>query len=219
MKYGGFVTFDRCGNLMAAVRRIRPPSLPPDAAHAVCDEHQGRGEDGYATDTAGRKTGWPPVLFPLPCSIRATLSMPRRQRMNTTPARSALMSRVRQHGTYAEDIVRRALSMIGARFRLNVKALPGRPDIANKSRKKAIFVHGCFWHHHGTCGRGKVPARNREFWENKLRSNIERDERKERELNALGYSVLVVWECELNDPVGLESRLRAFWFGGAAAET
>jgi DNA mismatch endonuclease (patch repair protein) len=60
-----------------------------------------------------------------------------------------------------------------------------------------------------------VPVRNREFWENKLRCNVERDERKERELNALGYAVLIVWECELKDSASLVRRLAAFWFGNA----
>ena len=133
--------------------------------------------------------------------------------LDPTPERSALMKRVRQNGTSLERIVRQALSNIGARYRLNVKGLPGRPDIANKSRKKAIFVHGCFWHHHSDCGRGTIPTRNRDFWAAKLQSNIERDERKTRGLAALGYDVLVLWECDLGDPGTLERRLRKFWFG------
>jgi DNA mismatch endonuclease (patch repair protein) len=123
------------------------------------------------------------------------------------------MARVRQKGTTAELLVRQVLSRINARYRLNVKGLPGRPDVANKSRKKAIFVHGCFWHHHVECGRGRIPTRNREFWTDKLSRNIERDARKIRDLDALGYDVLVLWECELDDRDLLEQRLRQYWFG------
>lgn len=131
----------------------------------------------------------------------------------TTPERSALMKRVRRQGTDLEAKVRQVLTKIGARYRLNVKGLPGSPDIANRSRRKAIFIHGCFWHHHQACGRGRIPARNREFWSDKLRRNVERDERKTRNLNELGYEVLTLWECELKDAERLTNRLREFWFG------
>lgn len=134
-------------------------------------------------------------------------------RVKTTPERSALMKRVRQSGTTPESIVQWALSSIGARYRPNVKGLPGRPDIANKTRKIAVFVHGCFWHHHAHCGRGKIPARNREFWAAKLAGNVERDERKIRQLDDLGYKVLVLWECELKNVENLQHRLRESWFG------
>lgn len=123
------------------------------------------------------------------------------------------MKRVRQRGTNLEQAVRRILSRIGARYRLNVKGLPGRPDIANKHRKKAIFVHGCFWHGHEACGRGRIPKRNRPFWEEKLARNLERDRRKCADLEELGYDVLVVWGCEFSDPDNLNKRLREFWFG------
>lgn len=131
----------------------------------------------------------------------------------TTPERSALMKRVRQTGTDLEQRVRQVLTALDARYRLNVRDLPGRPDIANKTRKKAIFAHGCFWHHHAACDRGRVPSRNREFWLEKLQGNVERDERKERDLKELGFDVLVLWECEIRDFAALERRLREFWFG------
>lgn len=132
--------------------------------------------------------------------------------LNTTPERSALMKRVRQHGTTPELAVRAVLTEIGARYRLNVEGLPGRPDIANRRRTKAIFVHGCFWHFHAACGRGRIPGRNREFWLEKLERNTERDRRKIEALRALGYEVLVVWECELKDYDPLRERLVEFWF-------
>lgn len=127
------------------------------------------------------------------------------------------MKRVRQAGTGPEHAVRRLLSAIGARYRLNVRGLPGRPDIANRSRKKAIFVHGCFWHHHSVCGRGRIPAANREFWADKLQRNIERDRRKVSELQELGYDVLVIWECELRNELMAVERLSAFWSDGGCS--
>jgi DNA mismatch endonuclease (patch repair protein) len=129
----------------------------------------------------------------------------------TTPQRSALMKRVRQRGTDAELTVRRILTRIGARYRLNVRSLPGSPDIASQAGRKAIFTHGCFWHHHLFCGRGKIPTANRDFWEDKLRRNVERDAAKVAGLRALGYDVLTVWECELECPSTLERKLRRFW--------
>jgi DNA mismatch endonuclease, patch repair protein len=123
------------------------------------------------------------------------------------------MKRVRQKGTNLEQLVRQALTASGAHYRLNVQGLPGRPDIANKRRKKAIFVHGCFWHHHTGCRRGRIPAQNREFWAEKLRKNVERDQLKARALDELGFEVLILWECEMRDVQALGHRLRDFWFG------
>lgn len=131
----------------------------------------------------------------------------------TTPERSSLMKRVRRSGTTPELVVRQALSRIGARYRTNVKDLPGRPDIANKSRKKAIFVHGCFWHFHEACGRGRIPKQNEGFWREKLQRNTARDRRKLADLDELGYDALVLWGCQLKDLSLLEERLRDFWFG------
>src|SRR5687768_3359050 len=130
----------------------------------------------------------------------------------TSPARSALMKRVRQRGTSAEITTRKALFSVGGRFRANVRDLPGRPDIANKGRRRAIFVHGCFWHHHRPCGRGRIPSGNRDFWIAKLSANVSRDRRKLALLRRAGYRVLVIWECELSDDASLRARLRNFWF-------
>jgi DNA mismatch endonuclease (patch repair protein) len=135
--------------------------------------------------------------------------------VETTVERSALMKRVRQEGTDVELTIRRALFRIGARYRLNVKDLPGRPDIANKRLKKAIFAHGCFWHYHTACSGGRVPKRNKAFWEEKLADNVERDRRKEHALQQRGYEVLVLWACEINDRGTLERRLKEYWFGNA----
>jgi len=124
------------------------------------------------------------------------------------------MKRVRQKGTGLESAVHKVLYRIGARYRKNVKELPGSPDIANRSRKKAIFIHGCFWHYHETCGRGRIPTRNREFWTEKLKRNVERDRRKAADLTELGYDVLILWGCELKDTERLQKRLHEFWFNG-----
>lgn len=129
----------------------------------------------------------------------------------TDPGRSALMKRVRRRDTLPEIKVRRILTSVGARYRVNVSGLPGSPDIANKSRKKAVFVHGCFWHFHAACDRGRIPKSNSDFWASKLEGNRKRDLVKVRQLGELGFDVLEVWECELGDEALLRARLRRFW--------
>lgn len=110
--------------------------------------------------------------------------------------RSALMSRVARENTQPELVVRRLLHSLGYRYTLHRRDLPGSPDIVFSKRRKAIFVHGCFWHGH-VCRFGRLPKSNAEFWANKIARNRERDARVERELQCLGWSVLTVWQCEL----------------------
>jgi DNA mismatch endonuclease (patch repair protein) len=110
-------------------------------------------------------------------------------------ATSARMGLVRQKGTRPELLVRAALAALGHRFRLANRDLPGSPDMANRSRRWAVFVHGCFWHRHG-CKATTTPARNREFWAAKFARNVARDQRSAEELGARGYTVIVIWECE-----------------------
>lgn len=112
------------------------------------------------------------------------------------PLRSKIMRSVRRQKTKPEMIVRRWLHGRGYRFRTNLKGLPGRPDIAFTRRKKVIFIHGCFWHRHPECSLASVPKTRSEFWEKKFSANIERDERKARELEDSGWEVLVIWECQ-----------------------
>lgn len=131
--------------------------------------------------------------------------------LDTDPRRSALMRKVRQRDTDAEQRVRRLLASLGARYRINVGGLPGRPDVANRSRRKAVFVHGCFWHFHEACPRGRIPKRNRTFWKSKLHANRARDRLKTGELEQMGFDVLVVWECELDDTDRLKMKLERFW--------
>lgn len=106
------------------------------------------------------------------------------------------MQRVRSKDTSAELKLRRWLHAIGFRFRLNVKGLPGSPDLVLPKWRSVIFVHGCFWHSHD-CGRASVPATNSAYWEEKLARTVVRDQGNVGELTALGWRVFVVWECEL----------------------
>lgn len=133
-----------------------------------------------------------------------------RRKLKTTPERRALMRRVRRSDTKPERVVRRILTDLGISYRLNVRDLPGSPDIANKSAGKAIFVHGCFWHFHEDCRRGRVPKRNRDFWYEKLMRNRDRDRHNLVNLHTLGFDTFVVWECQLDDP-RLPRRIESFW--------
>ena len=119
------------------------------------------------------------------------------------------MSRIRKTGSKPEVRVRQLAHRLGYRFRINRRDLPGTPDIVFPSRRKVIFVHGCFWHQHGCSLTGKTPQKRTEYWGPKLKRNVERDEEAQRRLEALGYSVLTVWECEIHRH-DLPDRLRAF---------
>jgi DNA mismatch endonuclease (patch repair protein) len=124
--------------------------------------------------------------------------------------RSWIMSRVREKNTSPELKVRSLIHRLGFRFRLHRKDLPGKPDLVFPSRKKIIFVHGCFWHGHN-CARGKrKPKTNTEYWVEKIQRNTERNARDQSALKALGWNVLVVWECELKDAKALSSRIKSF---------
>lgn len=119
------------------------------------------------------------------------------------PTRSDIMARVRSKDTAPELAVRRALHATGLRFRLHRADLPGRPDIVLPRRKTAVFVHGCFWHSHPGCKRACVPATRQEYWVPKLRRNVERDRTATDALRAVGWRVIVIWECEARSPAGL----------------
>lgn len=117
------------------------------------------------------------------------------------------MSRIGGKDTAPELIVRRLLHRMGYRFRLHRQGLPGTPDIVLPSRKVAIFVHGCFWHAHG-CKIGKPPKSRPDYWFPKLERNRERDAEKKLALEALGWRVLTVWQCEIREVDQLELYLR-----------
>ena len=109
--------------------------------------------------------------------------------------RSAIMSAVGGRNTKPEIFVRKLLFSAGYRYRINSTKLIGKPDIVLSKHKVVVFVHGCFWHMHAGCSRSSVPESKREFWEHKLRSNVERDRIVSDSLIALGWRVLIVWEC------------------------
>jgi len=124
--------------------------------------------------------------------------------------RSWIMSRVREKNTSPELKVRSLIHRLGFRFRLHRKDLPGKPDLVFPSRKKVIFVNGCFWHGHD-CARGnRLPKTNWEYWVEKIHRNIERDANHQSNLKALGWDVLVVWECEIKDTKELAKRIDDF---------
>lgn len=108
---------------------------------------------------------------------------------------SRRMAGVRQRDTKPEMIVRRLLTQIGHRYRVRNRDLPGSPDIANRSRRWVVFVHGCYWHRH-RCKATTTPKRNRDFWQAKFSRNVDRDAHQVAALREAGYRVVVVWECE-----------------------
>jgi DNA mismatch endonuclease (patch repair protein) len=104
-------------------------------------------------------------------------------------------------------IVRRMLHALGRRFRLHRRELPGTPDIVLPSARKAIFVHGCFWHRHEGCRKATTPKTRVEYWQEKFDRNVERDQRKERQLRDAGWDVLTIWECETRERADLARKL------------
>lgn len=126
------------------------------------------------------------------------------------------MSLVRASGTKPERALRKLLGEMGYQLQCNVKELPGSPDLALSERKKAIFVHGCFWHQHSACrrdGKPRYPKSRLSYWGQKLARNKQRDRANQRQLNRLGWSYLVLWECRMNSRHRLQRvrpRLRNF---------
>jgi len=126
----------------------------------------------------------------------------------TSAERSLIMRSVGRKDTGPEMAVRRLLHAQGFRFRLHRKELPGSPDIVLPKHRLAIFVHGCFWHRHPGCPKATTPKTRSKFWLDKFRSNQERDRRVTRQLQRLGWEVMVVWGCETKNPDALRNRLR-----------
>jgi DNA mismatch endonuclease (patch repair protein) len=123
--------------------------------------------------------------------------------------RSANMRAIRSKDMKPELTVRSLVHKLGYRFRLHRRDLPGTPDLVFGPRRKVIFVHGCFWHSHD-CGVAHAPKSNQAYWKPKLERNRTRDERSIEALEANGWQVLVVWECEAREEKSLKRRLRAF---------
>ena len=122
------------------------------------------------------------------------------------------MASIRGGDTRPELIVRRLLHRCGYRYRVRSKDLPGKPDLVFRSRRKVVFVNGCFWHQHASrdCHIVKMPKSNLDYWQPKLARTVERDARTLKILQDQGWEVVTVWECELKDLERLERRLRAF---------
>lgn len=125
----------------------------------------------------------------------------------TKEHRSWNMSRIRSKDTSPEKRVRSFLHHTGFRFRLNVKTLPGSPDIVLPKYRTAIFVHGCFWHRHTRCKYAYTPKSRIEFWQAKFRANVERDKLKKKKLEDFGWRVMTIWECETKSVGKLVSSL------------
>ncbi|MBN3850249.1 DNA mismatch endonuclease Vsr [Paraburkholderia sp. Ac-20342] len=130
---------------------------------------------------------------------------------NVSPARrSEIMGRVRSRDTKPEMVVRRLVHAMGYRYRLHARDLPGRPDLVFRPRRKAIFVHGCFWHRHPNCALARLPKSRGDFWLPKLEANRQRDLKNECALQDAGWKVLTVWECELCDVAELKNKIKEF---------
>ena len=130
----------------------------------------------------------------------------------TSKERSERMSRVRSADTIPEMFVRRLVHGMGYRYRLHRRDLPGTPDLVFPSKRRVIFVHGCFWHRHpdSGCALARLPKSRLDFWKPKLEGNRERDVKNQRGLRDLGWNVLVIWECQLRDVGMLRARIEEF---------
>lgn len=124
--------------------------------------------------------------------------------------RSRMMAGIKGKNTKPELVVRKLVHGMGLRYRLHRKDLPGSPDIVFSRMKKVIFVHGCFWHRHLGCKFAYTPKSNTLFWEDKLEGNVRRDALTLKALDALGWQVLIVWECEVSDLFALTRKVTLF---------
>ncbi len=131
--------------------------------------------------------------------------------IKTPEQRSRNMAAIKGKDTKPEMIVRKYLFSRGLRFRVQVRKLPGNPDIVLPKYKTVIFVNGCFWHGHEGCRYFRLPKSNVEFWEEKIERNVARDFRNEAELKALGWRVIRVWECEIKTLAQREEYLKCLY--------
>ncbi len=120
------------------------------------------------------------------------------------------MRNIKSASTAPEVAVRKVVYSLGFRYRLHARDLPGRPDLVFRAQKKAIFVHGCFWHQHRDCVDGRAPKSNPSYWGPKLRRNVERDSENEAALKALGWKICKIWECEARDKGQVSRRVKSF---------
>lgn len=118
------------------------------------------------------------------------------------------MSRIRSKNTKPETIVRKLLTQFGIRYRLHVKALPGKPDITVSRINIAVFINGCFWHQHTGCSRSTIPKSNQDYWLPKLKRNIDRQKKDIDQLEKEGWHSAIIWECETKNSTALMERLK-----------
>ncbi len=123
--------------------------------------------------------------------------------------RSTMMARIKGKNTKPELAVRQMAHRLGYRFRLHQRNLPGSPDLVFPRLKLAAFVNGCFWHRHENCKYAYQPKTNVEFWTHKFMNNVLRDKKAKAKLEAMGWRVVVIWECETADPAALRRKLSA----------
>jgi DNA mismatch endonuclease (patch repair protein) len=126
--------------------------------------------------------------------------------------RSRMMSGIRRANTKPEILLRKALHAQGFRFRVNVKSLPGTPDIVLPKWRTVIQVHGCYWHRHEDCPKAVTPSSNVEFWTEKFAANVRRDAKVLAELQSAGWRTAIVWECQIGRvvPTGLVQEIANF---------
>lgn len=128
----------------------------------------------------------------------------------TKATRSRMMAGIRNKDTKPEILVRKHLHSLGFRFRLHRRIGKARPDLVLSRWHTCIFVHGCYWHRHEGCKLASKPKSNTAFWKSKFNQNVERDKRNIAELEALGWSVGIIWECSLRDGSFMEQPLVQF---------
>jgi len=126
----------------------------------------------------------------------------------TKQKRSKIMSNISGKETKPEILVRKILFAKGFRYRKNDKRYPGKPDIVLPKYKTVIFINGCFWHGHKNCEKAKLPETNYNFWKNKIEGNIERDKRNYEQLKNLGWNVIVLWQCQLNNKRNIDKTIK-----------
>lgn len=120
------------------------------------------------------------------------------------------MAAVRSKDTKPEMMIRRLVYSMGYRYKLHSDALPGKPDLVFSSKKKVVFVHGCFWHGHNGCNKAQLPKSRTDFWQDKIENNVRRDKRVKRALNRKGWRYLIIWQCQINNLEKVKAKIYTF---------
>ncbi len=128
----------------------------------------------------------------------------------TPHKRSKIMAAVRSKDTKPEMMIRRLVYSMGYRYKLHSDALPGKPDLVFSSKKKVVFVHGCFWHGHNGCNKAQLPKSRTDFWQDKIENNVRRDKRVKRALNRKGWRYLIIWQCQINNLEKVKAKIYTF---------